>query len=793
MLGRNREVSKRLGKILLATMALCLMTACSSGKEGQTEASGDAGASQEGIVSAQKGYETTAISVELSKTEGDVGVANKSGNAVKTVAGMHLYNGHKVTTNEGGKAYLTLDDSKAAKLSEYSALEVRKETKDLTLYLSAGEMFFNVSKHLEDDESMNVRTSTMVTGIRGTSGFVRVIDFFTTEIYILDGEVTVTVIDPVTGATKSATVKAGEMATSAVFAEKEKKNDRVDVIVTKFTEEDVPAFVIEEVSADTKLQTRLVSAGGISSATLTGMYQQALLRDRQRMEQRLGTIDGSVSEWNGQQSAKDEMFDSDAMPKVCELTDPTLAQVQEALDDGKFQKVIVNGTFVFGDGQSGLEKLAAVSWGMKNVDKSGEVLTVPDGKDLNLNGKTAFGSTGSIDNYGTITNNGALYLGGVLSNIDNGKFINNGTIVEAELAHEHVEEMDPAVEPTCTEDGLTEGSHCSICGEILVPQKPVKAKGHTVVKDKAVKATCGATGLTEGSHCSVCNEILVAQEVVPATEKHKEVKAKAVAASCTKSGLTEGITCSVCKKVIKAQEVIPAKGHTPEYVNGKAATCTRGGTDSGHRCSACGTILDGCGDTPALGHDEEVVSGKAPVHTQTQLANGLTDGKRCKRCGATTVAQQTIVAQHTMVSGNGGDRPAHQDSTCTAEGWDDQKCSVCGLVKTTVIAKKDHTRVALANSGNYIYHKDPTCTEDGYQDYICSVCHTNLGRDVIPALGHIEVIDGSDSAPTCGDMGYRARRYCSRCGDTLDWGGSVPPTGDHHFVNGKCTVCGADE
>ncbi|MCR5459118.1 MAG: FecR family protein [Acetatifactor sp.] len=786
-------MSKNWGKILLASMVLCVLTACSSGKGGKTEPTGDETQAQEGVVSAQKGYETTAISVELSKTEGDVGVSNKSGNAVKTVAGMHLYNGNKVTTNEGAKAYLTLDDSKAAKLSEYSALEVRKETKDLTLYLSAGEMFFNVAKHLEDDESMNVRTSTMVTGIRGTSGFVRVIDFFTTEIYILDGEVTVTVIDPVTGATKTATVKAGEMATSAVFAEKEKKNDRVDVIVKKFTEEEVPAFVIEEVSADTKLQTRLVSAGGISSSTLTGMYQEAVTRDRQRMEKRLGMLYGSVSEWNGLQAAKDEMFDSDSMPKVCELTDPTLAQVQEALDDGKFQKVIVNGTFVFGDGQSGLEKLAAVSWSMKSVAKTGEVLTVPDGKDLNLNGKTAFGSEGSIDNYGTITNNGALYLGGVLSNIDNGKFINNGTIVEAELAHEHVEEMDPAVEPTCTEDGLTEGSHCSICGEILVPQKPVKAKGHTVVKDKAVKATCGATGLTEGSHCSVCNEILVAQEVVPATEKHKEVKAKAVAASCTKSGLTEGITCSVCKKVIKAQEVIPAKGHTSEYVNGTAATCTRGGTDSGHRCSTCGTILDGCGDTPALGHLNDVtLAGVAPVHTQTQLVNGLTEGKKCSRCGATTVAQQTIPAQHTMVASNGAARPAHGDPTCTADGWDDQMCSTCGLVKTTQIPAKGHVRVARAND-TAIHYKEPDCTEAGYQDYWCSVCHTDMGRDTIPALGHVEVIDGTDSPPTCGDMGYRARRYCSRCNETLDWGRSVPPTGDHHFVNGKCTVCGADE
>ena len=32
----------------------------------------------------------------------------------------------------------------------------------------------------------------------------------------------------------------------------------------------------------------------------------------------------------------------------------------------------------------------------------------------------------------------------------------------------HTEEVIPAVEPTCTEDGLTEGKMCSVCGEILV-------------------------------------------------------------------------------------------------------------------------------------------------------------------------------------------------------------------------------------------------------------------------------------------------------------------------------------
>ena len=50
----------------------------------------------------------------------------------------------------------------------------------------------------------------------------------------------------------------------------------------------------------------------------------------------------------------------------------------------------------------------------------------------------------------------------------------------------HTEAVDKAVEPTCTKTGLTEGKHCSVCGEVLVEQKVVKAKGHTEVVDKAV-------------------------------------------------------------------------------------------------------------------------------------------------------------------------------------------------------------------------------------------------------------------------------------------------------------------
>ena len=42
----------------------------------------------------------------------------------------------------------------------------------------------------------------------------------------------------------------------------------------------------------------------------------------------------------------------------------------------------------------------------------------------------------------------------------------------------HIEVPDEAVEPTCTEDGRTAGSHCEVCGEVLVPQDPIEAPGH---------------------------------------------------------------------------------------------------------------------------------------------------------------------------------------------------------------------------------------------------------------------------------------------------------------------------
>ena len=153
----------------------------------------------------------------------------------------------------------------------------------------------------------------------------------------------------------------------------------------------------------------------------------------------------------------------------------------------------------------------------------------------------------------------------------------------------HTDVVDKSVTPTCTEIGLTEGKHCSVCGEVLVAQEVVPALGHTEVNDKAVAPTCTKTGLTEGKHCSVCDEVLVKQEVVPVLG-HTEVVDKAVSPTCTKTGLIEGKHCSVCGEILVKQKSIPTKVHSYKWVVTKKASYVSNGLKS-YKCSVCGKVL----------------------------------------------------------------------------------------------------------------------------------------------------------------------------------------------------------
>ena len=124
------------------------------------------------------------------------------------------------------------------------------------------------------------------------------------------------------------------------------------------------------------------------------------------------------------------------------------------------------------------------------------------------------------------------------------------------LGHQAV--TDAAVAATCETDGKTEGSHCSVCGKVLVKQETVKATGHKPVTDAAVAATCETDGKTEGSHCSVCGKVLTEQKTIPAFGHTWDAGKITKEAACETKGV-KTYTCETCKKT--RTEEIPALVH----------------------------------------------------------------------------------------------------------------------------------------------------------------------------------------------------------------------------------------
>ena len=149
---------------------------------------------------------------------------------------------------------------------------------------------------------------------------------------------------------------------------------------------------------------------------------------------------------------------------------------------------------------------------------------------------------------------------------------------------------------------------CKRCGA-EVTRETVEPTEHTKVTDPAVKVTCTVDGRTEGSHCSVCGEIFIAQAVIPAEGHKADAKGFTLvkAADCTTAG-EEKATCSVCGETFT--RAIPALGH--KYVATVVPpTCTEKGYTT-HKCSVCGKTYND-NKVKATGHSWKITVKQATM------------------------------------------------------------------------------------------------------------------------------------------------------------------------------------
>lgn len=222
--------------------------------------------------------------------------------------------------------------------------------------------------------------------------------------------------------------------------------------------------------------------------------------------------------------------------------------------------------------------------------------------------------------------------------IDCDKRVSRGKKTNA-LGHDYKDVAE--VPATCVTEGTAATQQCKRCDYIVPAQSlPIDPNNHAnIVKDVAVAPTCTETGLTEGSHCGDCNKILIAQEVVSSTN-HTEVIDPAVAATCTETGLTEGSHCSVCNKILVAQKTVSALNHSfTNYISNDDATCTEDGTKTA-KCDRCDVTDTQSDEGSAKGHTSVVDAAVAPTYSSV----GLTEGSHCADCGLVFKEQEVIPA-----------------------------------------------------------------------------------------------------------------------------------------------------
>ena len=236
-----------------------------------------------------------AASMRLMKTEGTVSVSNSSGRAVTQTERMSLRSGYQLKTEEKSYAWINLDDVKMVEMDAVTEISIRKKDRKLDILVDSGNLLFKVDQHLEGDENLNIRTSTMGVGIRGTCGWVKVIDQWTSQIYILEGTVAVTVTDPVTGETKTENISAGEMAICTVYPQ-DRAGSKCEIVRQEFTVADIDGFVLVELTPNKPLCDKIYEESGLDLRDPSVKPAEKLKQDQELVRDKLEEIEKQLQE-----------------------------------------------------------------------------------------------------------------------------------------------------------------------------------------------------------------------------------------------------------------------------------------------------------------------------------------------------------------------------------------------------------------------------------------------------------------------------------------------------------------
>ncbi|MCR5739888.1 MAG: FecR domain-containing protein [Lachnospiraceae bacterium] len=207
-----------------------------------------------------------ATTMRLLRIEGTVSL-EENGSHKTVKENLRLKSGNALKTGSQSLVSIGLDDYKIVTMDELSRAEFNQQGKWLNLNLTDGALFFEVDKALAEDETFEIETSTMVVGIRGTSGYVFARNGEEGMI-VTDGRVHVVGTNPTTGEVKEIYVSAGQRI--MVYLYNDREVDSIMFVLEDITERDLPEFVLRILRENPELLDRVIAETGWDKPWILG-------------------------------------------------------------------------------------------------------------------------------------------------------------------------------------------------------------------------------------------------------------------------------------------------------------------------------------------------------------------------------------------------------------------------------------------------------------------------------------------------------------------------------------------
>lgn len=466
-----------------------------------------------------------ATTMKLEKTEGTVTLKTQNGTSRKPTNGMRLLNGNTIETAASSYAHISLDSSKAVKLDQNTSTTVRQSGKQLELLVKSGQLFFNVSEKLTQKESLNIRTSSMVTGIRGTCGVVEKVNPAMSKLYLIEGKVTL-------GTGENATTIYGGQTATVVLRPKDEtgesggsgdngnteKDMEQKVYVEKLTEKAMPVFAITEILSNPVLQQKIEKTTELKIKILEEVLKESQnpeeTEEKKEEEQKPEETTSSGGSYGG--SSGGGVSDSPNTPGAGDAAGPVeeIVPVEITVTGGAVTVDEINKAWA--SGENAIVKLTArTSDSEQPEDNVGRIdldgsISIPEKKTLILDGGTELSCIGiEVGSGGTMTIVSGAQLTCNMGITNNGIIENNGTLVselDVTLASgSQFENNGEIAGPVTIKSGGTLDNNGTIEGGVRLSEDD-QADGQTSIKTTIRNAV--GKELTAGGDWNVSNAII---------------------------------------------------------------------------------------------------------------------------------------------------------------------------------------------------------------------------------------------------------------------------------------------